>query len=505
LADSGVHGAAEQSNRERFGEVPMSLRLKMILGIGAILLLVILVFAILASSGQANHLLIAARHEADLVVTLTDRAIANAMEGGEQEAVQAILMRLGESPGVIGIRIVDSGGTIVRSSNPEEIGRALQKDRLPQEETLEPVWEMGDERVGVFRPILNGAKCTRCHAHNSPTLGSLQVRVKIPADASDMDRQWTFMILAAVAGLLGAGGMIWLLFTFVVGQRIEVLSRTMSQVEAGDLTARVADDSRDELGRLGGSFNAMVVRLADARRQLEDRHAEQIRRAENLASLGKMAAGIAHEINNPIAGMLNCVRTLLRGIRDEPRRIQYLEMLQEGLDRIGRTVGQLLNFAREAKPQLARTDLRALLQHCLALLEHDLAARQITCSLARDGNLPTILADRYQLEQVFLNILKNSIEAMPDGGRITVSMSVREREAGPFLEVQIADTGIGIPSENLPRIFDPFFTTKEVGEGTGLGLSVSYGIVRAHGGFIEVKSEVGKGSLFSIGLPVREG
>jgi len=217
-----------------------------------------------------------------------------------------------------------------------------------------------------------------------------------------------------------------------------------------------------------------------------------------------MAAGIAHEINNPIAGMLNCVRTLLRGVRVEEQRIQYLQMLQEGLSRIGRTVGQLLNFAREAKPQLARTDLRSLLQHCLSLLEQDLAAGQIVCSLSQDRSLPAILADPYQLEQVFLNILKNAMEAMPNGGTIMVSPSVREREAGPFLEVQIADAGVGIPPENLPRIFDPFFTTKEVGKGTGLGLSVSYGIVRAHGGFIEVKSEVGKGSTFTVDLPVRE-
>jgi signal transduction histidine kinase len=320
-----------------------------------------------------------------------------------------------------------------------------------------------------------------------------------------MAQQWTFMILLTIVCLMATGGLITLLFTVVVGRRIDALSATISRVEAGDLTARVPLEDRDELGRLGASFNAMVARLADARRQLEDRHAEQIRRAENLASLGKMAAGIAHEINNPIAGMLNCVRTLLKGVRGERQRIQYLEMLQEGLGRIGRTVGQLLNFAREAKPQLAPTDIRALLQHCLALLEQDTVARQIACSLSPDGSLPVILGDRYQLEQVFLNILKNAAEAMPDGGAITVNTALRDREGGPFLEVQIADTGIGIPPENLPRIFDPFFTTKEVGKGTGLGLSVSYGIVRAHGGFIEVKSEVGMGSLFTVGLPVREG
>lgn len=484
--------------------MPMSLRLKMILGIGAILLLVVVVFAILASSGQVNHLVIAARHEADLVATLADRAIADAMEKGEQETVQAILMRMGESPGVVGIRIVDSRGPILRSSKPQEVGRVLEKDRFPQAGTTQPAWELGEQTVGVFRPILNGAKCARCHAQNVSVLGLLHVRVLIPTDVSDMDRQWTFMILAAVVGLLAAGGMIWLLFTFVVGQRIEALSRIMSRVETGDLTTRVVDDSRDELGRLGASFNTMVARLADARHQLEDRHAEQIRRAENLASLGKMAAGIAHEINNPIAGMLNCVRSLVKGVRDERQRLQYLGMLQEGLGRIGRTVGQLLNFAREAKPQLTRTDLHALLQHCLDLLEQDLAAKQIICSLSEDGSIPAILADPYQLEQVFLNILKNAIEAVPEGGTILVNASVRDREAGPFLEVQIADTGIGIPRENLSRVFDPFFTTKEVGKGTGLGLSVSYGIVRAHGGYIEVKSEVEKGSLFTVGLPAKE-
>lgn len=483
----------------------MSLRLKMILGIGVILLLVITVFAILASSGQVNHLVIAARHEAALVVALADRAIENAMEKGEQETVQAILMRMGDTPGVVGIRIVDPRGPIVRSSKPQEVGRVLEKDRLPQAGMTEPTWELGDQTVGVFQPILNTARCARCHAQNVPVLGLLQVRVLIPTDASDMDRQWTFMILAGVVGLLAAGGMIWLLFTFVVGQRVETLSQIMSRVEAGDLATRVADDSRDELGRLGKSFNTMVMRLADARRQLEDRHAEQIRRAENLASLGKMAAGIAHEINNPIAGMLNCVRSLVKGVRDERQRLQYLEMLQEGLSRIGRTVGQLLDFAREAKPQLTQTDLRALLQHCLHLLEQDLAARQIICSLSRDGSVPAILADSSQMEQVFLNILKNAMDSMPEGGTIVVSAGVREREVGSFLEVQIADTGIGISRENLSRIFDPFFTTKEVGKGTGLGLSVSYGIVRAHGGYIEAKSEVGKGSCFTVGLPVREG
>ncbi len=466
--------------------------------------MVIVVLAILGSSGQQEPLLRAAKHEAELVAELTERAVANAMEHGEQETVQVILGHMGESPGVVVIRIIDQGGRIVRSSRQDEIGRLLrQQDQSPPTEDLQPTWDLGKDAVGVLRPIPNTPTCMHCHSRTSAVLGLLNVRVRIPTEASEMQRDWMFMVVAGMGGLLVAGGMIWLFFTFVVGQRIDALAHIMGRVESGDLTVRAVDDSRDELGRLAGSFNTMVARLADARRQLEDRHAEEIRRAENLASLGKMAAGIAHEINNPIAGMLNCVRSLLRGVRDERQRIQYLEMLQEGLGRIGRTVGQLLNFAREAKPQLAHTDLRSLLQHCLSLLQHDLATRRITYSLSREDRLPAILVDPYQLEQVFLNILKNAMEAMPDGGAITVGTCVREHEAGPFLEVQIADTGVGISPENLPRIFDPFFTTKEVGKGTGLGLSVSYGIVRAHGGFIEVKSEVAKGSLFTVGLPVR--
>jgi hypothetical protein len=312
------------------------------------------------------------------------------------------------------------------------------------------------------------------------------------------------MILMAILSLMLAGGLIGIFFTVAVGRRIEHLSRIMSRVEAGDLGARVSIRDPDELGRLGESFNAMVERLADARRQLEDRHAQQIRRAEQLASLGQMAAGIAHEINNPIAGMLNCVRTLAKGVRDDRQRVQYLAMLQDGLGRIGRIVGQLLSFAREARPQLKPTPILPILTKCLSLLEHDLAGRQVRCTLPLGDGLPSVLADAYLLEQVFLNILKNAADAMPDGGTITVGSGVREVDGSSFLQVEITDTGVGIPRDHLPRIFDPFFTTKDVGRGTGLGLSVSYGIVRAHRGFIEATSEVGKGSTFTVALPLRE-
>lgn len=485
----------------------MSLRLKAIVGIGAILLIVILAYTIMASARQQKFLRQMARHEADLIAGVAERGLMRAMERGETDVVQAILRRMGEHPVLTRIRIVDSQGEILRSTRSNEIGQMLPPGEGPVAgKAPEPFWDLRERTVSVFRPIPNDPTCARCHSDRRPILGFLNVVVSFPAVDSDVAQHWTLMILTAVFSLVAAGTLIGVFFALVMGRRIDALSRTMRRVEAGDLTARVPEEGPDELGRLARSFNSMVARLADARRQLEDRHLGAIRRAEHMASLGKMAAGIAHEINNPLAGMQNCVRTLLKGVKDEAQRREYLTMLREGLGRIGRTVGQLLNFAREAEPQLTRVDLPLLLQRCLALLEHELAAQRISFSIATEHRLPTLLADPDQLEQVFLNLLMNAVDAMPEGGKILVSINPWARETGPFVEVHITDTGVGIPPENLSRIFDPFFTTKDVGKGTGLGLSVSYGVVRAHGGFIEVKSKVGKGSTFTVALPIkREG
>jgi len=469
------------------------------------MLLVILAYAIVAWTGQAKHQREMAEHEANLIATVANRALARAMERGETHVVRAILERIGEHPNLAKIRIVDPEGKILRSSAPGEEGASLPSGERPIDRTIPArLWKLQAQSVSAFRPIPNAPKCLSCHPGDRTTLGFINVVASLPPLRSDVAQQWTFLILTAVLSLVCAGGLIAVFFSFTVGRRIEVFSRTMRRVEAGDLGARVVVNGRDELARLGESFNTMVERLADARRKLEDRHQGAIRRAEHLASLGKMAAGIAHEINNPLAGMQNCVRTLLRGSRDEVQRVEYLTMVRDGLGRIGRTVGQLLDFAREGKPQVTLTQLPSLLRRCLALVEHELTARGITFFIGPEYQHPAVLADPHQLEQVFLNLLMNAMEAMPKGGRITISTSLREREGHSFVEIQIADTGVGIPPEHLARIFDPFFTTKDVGKGTGLGLSVSYGIVRAHGGSIEVRSEVGRGSTFTVALPVNQ-
>ncbi len=482
----------------------MSLRLKMILGIGAILVAVIVVFAVIALRSQARYRQDLARHQANLIAAMADRSLARAMGLGETEVLHAIRARIGEQNVLAGIRIIAADGRVLRSSRPEEVGRILFPALgIGAGTAPEAVWDFQEGSVGVFRPILNGPQCAGCHPADRTTLGFLNVLVSFPDTDSAISHQWTIVIIAAVISLLAAGGLIALLFSLVVGRRLNALTDTMSRIESGDLSVAVEGVTDDELGRLGKSFNTMVERLAEARRQLEDRHAEQIRRAQSLAALGAMAAGIAHEINNPIAGMQNCVRTLQRGNWDKARLGQYLEMLREGLERIGRTVGQLLNFARESKPQVTRFSVRPLLHRCLTLLEHELTARRIAFSLRLDGHVSDILGDPHQLEQVFLNILMNAIEAMHNGGNLAVT--VRERRDPRFVQVTVVDTGGGISPENLPHIFEPFFTTKEVGKNTGLGLSVSYGIVRTHGGYIDVESALGVGTTVRVDLPVNGG
>jgi two-component system NtrC family sensor kinase len=482
----------------------MSLRLKMMLGIGTILLSVILVYSLIALRSQSKYQQDLARHQADLIAGVADRALAEAMGAGETEVVQAILHRIGEHDLPVGIRIVGADGRILRSSERREIGQRLSGLPFGPRRTPGPIWDLDSRSVAVFRPIANAPACYGCHAADPETLGFLNVQLSFPALDDDISYQWTIMIVAAVVSLLAAGGLIALFFSVSLGRRLDLLAATMSRVEAGDLAVRVEDVSPDELGRLGKSFNAMVGRLAEARRQLEDRHAEQIRRAQSLAALGTMAAGVAHEINNPIAGMQNCVRTLTKGTRDDAQRGLYLDMLREGLERIGRTVGQLLHFAREAKPRLVPTTLAPLLRRCLMLLEHELAVRDVSASLEVPADVPSLLADTHQLEQVFLNILMNALEAMPTGGKLDIRACTHDEGGQRLVQVLVADTGVGIPAENLGRIFDPFFTTKEVGKGTGLGLSVSYGIVRAHGGFIDVESVPTRGTAVRVELPLME-
>ncbi|MEC4889005.1 MAG: PAS domain S-box protein [Nitrospira sp.] len=225
---------------------------------------------------------------------------------------------------------------------------------------------------------------------------------------------------------------------------------------------------------------------------------QQIRNSEKLASVGKLAAGVAHEINNPLGGILNCLYNLGKGTIPPARREEYLASMEDGLRRVQKIVRQLLDFSQQHQPEFALAEINAVIERVLVLTNHLFAPNRITLETALGTGLPSVMIDRHMIEQVLMNLILNAVQAMKEGGVLSIRTWVEEG----ICMVEIRDTGSGIPASVLPKIFDPFFTTKGQGEGTGLGLSVSLGIVERHGGKILVESEVGKGTVFTLCLPV---
>jgi len=295
------------------------------------------------------------------------------------------------------------------------------------------------------------------------------------------------------------------------------------KIAQGDLSHEVKVQSRDEIGHLAISFNQMVKNLKNAHQELrewgitlEKRVAErtealqkaqyQLIQSEKLASLGKLAAVVAHEINNPLAGVLTYIKLLLKITVKEPfplARVKemrgYLSLMDKEMDRVTRIVKDLLTFARQSKPRIENTDVNTILEKSLSLLENKIKLQNIKLNVSLDSTLPLVPCDFSQIQQALMNIIINGTEAMPDKGELTIkSHHLPEDE---FIEIEISDTGTGIPEDHLLKVFDPFFTTKDAGKGVGLGLSIAYGIVNEHKGSIEVKSKAGKGTTFIIKLP----
>ncbi len=227
---------------------------------------------------------------------------------------------------------------------------------------------------------------------------------------------------------------------------------------------------------------------------------EQLLQAEKLAAIGQLAAGVAHEINNPMGVILGFAQGILKTLPpDDPLRKPLMTIEKESL-RCKRIVQDLLDFARRSEPAFRLTNINELIDASCSLVEHQTSFQNVRLVKSYEPALPSIMADPHQLQQVFINVILNAYQAMPHGGTLYITT----RAEGPELQAIFTDTGTGIPPENVQHIFDPFFTTKEVGEGTGLGLSVSYGIIKAHGGDIEVESQTGKGTTFVIKLPLEQ-
>jgi len=226
----------------------------------------------------------------------------------------------------------------------------------------------------------------------------------------------------------------------------------------------------------------------------------QLIQSEKLASVGRLAAGVAHQINNPLTGILTYSSLLLRKKpEDDPER-EDLQVIVDETMRCREIVKGLLGFSRQAEPQKEAVDINNIIQNSLALTKNQALVNDVKVTTELSGKLPTTVLDGGQIQEVFLNVILNAIDAMPEGGGLRVASDIVDGEQ--FIQIRFTDTGCGIPPENIDKVFDPFFTTKDASKGTGLGLAVAYGVIEKHGGRIRMDSEFGKGTTCIVDLPV---
>jgi len=298
---------------------------------------------------------------------------------------------------------------------------------------------------------------------------------------------------------------------------IERLIDRIQAVGVGPWDRRVPVEGNNEISMLAREFNQMCERLQDLYGKLAREKQDKIdlernlRQSEKLASVGQLAAGLAHEIGTPLNIIGGRAEFLLRRPRNSEEIGDNLQIIQSQIDRIAGIVRQLLEFSRRREPAFHAVQIKQLIEITETLLDHKIAEKKITVNIQIPDSLPCIAADPNQLQQVFLNLFLNSLHALPPGGNIRVHGALAETgdalaaDAGAqnSLRIEFEDNGRGIPADQIGQVFDPFFTTKDIGEGTGLGLSVSYGIIKDHGGDILVDSRVGEFTRFTIFLPLQ--
>jgi two-component system NtrC family sensor kinase len=302
-----------------------------------------------------------------------------------------------------------------------------------------------------------------------------------------------------------------------ISQPLKKISIATKEIANGKLDQKIEIKSNDEIGTLADSFNQMVIALKKANQELvkwgeilEEKVKEktkelemaqaQLLQSEKLAVVGQLAAGVAHELNNPLSGILIYSHLLLENSNISGVDRENLEKIVREANRCKNIVKGLLDFARQTKPELKIADINDIINNVLSLVEKQALFQNIEIVKNFQSNLPMIKVDISQIQQVFINIIVNAAEAMKGYGKLTITTKLSKDNQ--FIEIEFTDTGCGITPENMKKLFQPFFTTKEVGKGTGLGLAISYGIIERHKGKIQVHSEVGKGTTFTIKLPI---
>ncbi len=504
---------------------------RLILGAGLSSAAVIGIMAVVSVREQTRQLLMERTRTANQLSETIQRSTHFDMLENRRDDLHRQIRDIGSlgQEGIRKVRIFNKEGRIMYSSESGEIGtsvnlkaeacyachaegRPLEHLDIQQRARIFRGTD-GGRVLGIINPIPNEPSCytAACHAH-SPSqrfLGVLDVNVSLGSVDRAIAQNRSLMLIAAGASVLAVSLILWWLNRRLVVRPVAALVEGTRRVGEGDTSTPIPFLGRHELGTLGRAFNDMVSRLADTQRQLAQ--------ADKLASVGRLAAGVAHEINNPLTGVLSYASLLRKRFEGDAATREDLDVIVRETVRCRGIIRELLDFARPAPPSRKAVDLNEVARRAVAVVMAQLNLRQVSLSLDLGEGLPMVQADPNQLQQVVVNLLLNAADAIGDaGGTIalgTASCEVPLREEGeeaaapqafvPGVALSVSDTGCGIPPEDLPRLFEPFFSTKG-SRGTGLGLAVTWGLVEGHGGTLEVQSEPGAGSCFTVKIPLAQ-
>ena len=525
------------------------LRLTQILSVKLNVLLLGAMVVIFALLGYVNvrlhrqHLEQNTLASAERISDVIKQGTTDYMLRNDREGLYRSINTMASEPGIEKIRIFDQEGRITYTTSSSEQSEVVDKSaeacyachaqsqplaRLKRPDRFRIYRNGGGHRVlGVITPIENQPACSNasCHAHpaDQQILGVLDTNLSLAKADVQLAESSQRMIVYTACALLLIAVLTWSLVWQVVARPVKALRQGTERLAQGDLGYQLEVESNDEIGELARSFNAMSAQLKSEHTEnitwthtLEERvdqKTRELKRAhehalhtEKMASIGKMAAVLAHEINNPLSGILTYAKLLRKWINSDDagksrqRDIcDSLELIAAESRRCGDLVKNLLTFSRTTPMNLQRTSLNRVIEQALRLIQHQLDLANVQVQLQVDSSLPDVVCDGAQIEQVLLALMMNALDAMPQGGNLWVNMTLQPDE--DVVRIVIRDDGTGIAPEILPRLFEPFLTTKETGKGVGLGLAISRSILERHGGKIAVQSELGRGTTFTIVLP----